>query len=76
MIKFNLCCSGGGQDAQGADERAGDLARAVRPDAQAARHHGVGMIAPHVLYVFLLNERTPGSGPLRSIVCTPDLPLA
>lgn len=66
MLNCICLLSGCGQDAQGADERAGHLSRAVRPDAEAARHHRVGMIARdasrhitsrhdvprHVFYIF------------------------
>lgn len=59
--------AGGGQDAQGADERAGYIPRAVRPHSEAARHNRVGMIAAPVLYVFLLNAPL-GSGHFKLVM--------
>lgn len=64
FVETNHRCLSTGcrQNAQGTAERAGHLARTVRPDAQAARHHRMGMIAAALtlLYIFLLNERTHG----------------
>lgn len=56
--------AGGRQNAQGSAERAGDIARTLRPHPEAAGDHRVGMIAAaFLLYIFLLNGTHPqGSG--------------